>query len=144
MNWLHNATFEPMSWKRRNSAIKKKWKSFQRCHQWGSSPFSQPHSPEHHCVKALTAPWVTEGNTGRGTEGFCFAEENLQLTRAFAAVPLQAFPPYFLAFCSQGFLSSEDPLALGVAQILTLPLKWAGCKGTAWDLVPEKTWDVWS
>lgn len=107
----------------------------------GQSFPSELHSLERHCVKVLTAPWVLQGNTDkRDTEGFRFAEGNLQLIWAFAAVPLHGFPPYFLAFCSQGFVSFRDPLALGVAQILALPLKQAGCEGATWGLVPDETW----
>ena len=133
-----------MSRKQRNSAIKEKWKSSQHCRQrqrMGRSSPSQLHSLEHHCVKVLTAPRVSEGNSDkRDTEGICFAEGNLQFIWAFAAMPLRAFPPYFFAFCSQGFQSFKDPLALGVAQILTLPLKRAGCEGATWGLVPDETW----
>lgn len=65
-------------------------------------------------AESITAPWVLEGNTDkRDIQEFCFAEGNLQLIWAFAAVPLRAFSPYFLAFCSQGFLLFKDPLASG-------------------------------
>jgi len=81
-----------------------------------------------------------ETQTRGKTKGFCFTEGNLQLIWAFAAVSLHAFCPYFLAFCRQGSLSFKDALALGVAEILTLPLEWAGCEGEKWGLVPDKTW----
>lgn len=92
-------------------------------------------------MKVFTVPQVSEENADkRDIKGFHFAEGNLQLIWAFATVPLHTFPPYFLAFYSQGFLSFKDPLASGAAQILTLQLKWTGCKAATQGLAPDKTW----
>lgn len=98
----------------------------------GQSSPSQLHSLKHHCLKVFAVPQVSEGNADkRDTKGFQFAEGNLRLIWAFATVPLHTFPPYFLAFYRQRFLSFKDPLASGATQILTLPLKQAGCEGGA-------------
>lgn len=87
MNCLDNATFEVMSRKHRNSALKEKWKSPQLS--------SQLCGLEHHRL-----PWALEGNTDkRDTEGSALLKES-SAHLGFCCCAPSCFSFIFLAFCS--------------------------------------------